>query len=89
MRDRGLFGEDPLGFKTPLREDPSWIQDLLSEMSYRHLYLPLLDLDRVLFVFLGSSTCVTLFLLVECSLMFFPRSPPRVIRVLHRDPLQT
>ena len=41
-----------------------------------------------LFVFLGSSTCVTLFLLVECSLVFFPRSPPRVLHVPRRDSLQ-
>ena len=38
------------GFKTPLQEDPSWIQDLLLEMTYRHLYRPLLTLYLVLLV---------------------------------------
>ena len=47
MRDRGLFEEDPLGFKAPLREDPLVIQDLLPEKNGSFVSLPLLTLDLV------------------------------------------
>ena len=84
MRDRGLFGEDPLGFKTPLREDP------LVDSRPPHgeepvtLCIVLCWIWIVyLFVFRGSSTCVIVLVGLSDSLV----SSPRVLRVLSWDPL--
>ena len=87
VRDRHLFGEDPLGFKTSSRIRPSSRPPLGEEPVTLCIVLCWI---RILYHFLSrwSSACVTLFLLVECSLVFFPRSPPRVLRVPRRDPLQ-
>ena len=50
VRDRGLFGEDPLGFKAPLREDP--LVDSRPPLGEERLPLYL--------TFVDSESCATL-----------------------------
>ena len=65
-RDRGPSTEKiHLGFKTPHRKIPSWIQDLLTEKNDYPCILPLLILDHVLpYVF------------DDLALVFLSRFPP-------------
>ena len=88
MRDWHLLGEDPPRFKTSIRRRPS-SRPPHGEEPVTLCIVPCWIWIFHPFVFRWSSTCLALFLSVECFLVFFPRSPPRVLRVPRRDPLQT
>ena len=49
MRDRGLLGEDPIGYQDPLvGRSPRGYQDLLTEKNGSFVSLPLLIVNHML-----------------------------------------